>query len=96
VTVKVYEVPPVKPLTVQDCVPVGGVEVFATVQVNEPGVEVTVYSVDRPSAVKVTLTAPAPAFATVGAATAAEGVNDAEAGEAVAVVEPPLGVTTNV
>lgn len=40
VTVKVYEVPLVKPATVQFCDPVGAVAA-ATVQVKPPGVEVT-------------------------------------------------------
>jgi hypothetical protein len=42
VTVKVYDVPFVRPVTVQFCEPVGTVVVFTTVQVALPGVEVTV------------------------------------------------------
>jgi hypothetical protein len=66
------------------------------VQVKLPGVEVTVYSVATPSATKLTLIAPVPAFATVAAESAVAGVSEAEAAETVDVVELPEGVTVKV
>jgi hypothetical protein len=42
VTVKVYDVPLVSPVTVQLCVPVGTGEEMLTTHVKPPGVEVTV------------------------------------------------------
>jgi hypothetical protein len=70
VTMKVYAVALASPVTVQLCAPVGGVEVLATTQVLAPGVPPeafdTVYVVAAPSATNETVTAPVPAFATVG------------------------------
>ena len=97
VTVKVYDVALVSPVTVQFWLPVGGVVVFATVQVKLPGVDVTVYRVAVPSAVKVTFMAPEPAVAAVGVARAAVGTTEVmDDGEIVEVSPPPLGVTVNV
>ena len=70
---------------------------LATKQVNEPGDEVTVYVEATPSATKLTLTAPAPALATVGVASAPVGVTAVEAGDDVVdVVEFPVGFTVKV
>ena len=68
---------------------------FATVQVKLPGVDVTVYRVAVPSAVKVTFMAPEPAVAAVGVARAAVGTTELDEGEIVEVSPPPLGVTVN-
>ena len=96
VTVNVYDVPFVSPVTVQLWAPEGTVTELATVQVELPGVEVTVYSVATPSATKLTLMAPVPAFATVGVGSAVVGVSEAEAAEIVDVVPFPEGVTVKV
>jgi hypothetical protein len=96
VTVKVYDVPLARPVTVQFWLPVGGVVVFATVHVKLPGVEVTVYNVAVPSAVKVTFMAPEPAVVATGVARAAVGTTALDAGETVEVSPPPLGVTLKV
>jgi hypothetical protein len=95
VTTKVYDVPFVRPLTVQLCAPVGGVVVFATVQL-PPGVPATVYKVATPSATNETVIAPVPAFLTVGAASAAVGASATDAADTVELVLLPLGVTTKV
>ena len=57
---------------------------------------VTVYTVAVPSAVKVTLTAPAPEFATVGFAIAAEGVTEFDGFDVSDVSVPPLEDTVKV
>jgi hypothetical protein len=95
VTVKVYDVPLVSPVTVQCCAPVGAVVVLITVQVKLPGVEVTVYVEATPSAVKFTRTEPLGALPIVGVARAETVVIELDAPEAVEV--PPLvGVTMKV
>jgi hypothetical protein len=53
VTLYWYAVLPVSPVTVQLCDPVGTVDVFATTHEKPPAVELTVYVVAEPSAVKV-------------------------------------------
>jgi hypothetical protein len=95
VTVKVYGVPLVSPDTVQLCVPVGTGEETLTTHVKPPGVEVTVYVGDAPSAVKVTVDLVLPTDA-VGVASAAPGIAAADASDAKVVVLLPLGVTMNV
>ena len=97
VTVKVYAVALLSPVTVQLCAPVGAVVVLATEHPLLDGLEVTVNVEEVPSAVKLTVTEPAPALATVGVASAFEGVTELEAAEVTVEVIPlPLGVTLNV
>ena len=96
VTVNVYDEPFVSPVTVQLWAPEGTVTELATVQVKVPGDAATVYSVATPSATKLTLIAPVPAFATVGVGSAVVGVSGAEAAEIVDVVPFPEGVTVKV
>jgi len=96
VTVNVYEVPFVRPVTVQ--------VVVAVVQVNEPGVEVTVYEliaappVETGAAHDTTDDAfPAPvALTAVGAPGTVDGTTAAEADEAEPVPEAFVAVTVNV
>jgi hypothetical protein len=96
VTVNVYAVPLLSPVTVQLCAPVGAVVVLATEHPLLVGLDVTVKVDDVPSATKLTLTEPAPAFATVGVAIADEGVTDTEGVVVTVEVIPlPLGVTLN-
>ena len=96
VTVKVYVVPLLSPVTVQLCAPVGAVEVLATEHPLLDGDDVTVNVDEVPSAVKLTVTDPAPALATVGVASAFEGVTEVEAAAVTVEVIPlPLGVTLN-
>jgi hypothetical protein len=95
VTVKVYDVPLVSPVTVQCCAPVGAVVVLITVQVKLPGVEVTTYVEATPSAVKFTTTEPLAAVPIVGVARAETVVTAADASEAPE-VPPLLGVTLKV
>jgi hypothetical protein len=64
-TTKVYPVVSDNPVTVQLCVPVGGVALLTT-QVRLPGVEVTTYVVATPSAVNVTVSEVALATTAVG------------------------------
>ena len=65
--------------------------------VHDPlGVPATEYVLATPSAVKVTFKAPVPALVTVGVANLLVAVTEAEAADAVDVVELPEGVTTNV
>jgi hypothetical protein len=86
-----------KPVTVQLCAPVGAVVVLATRHVSEVGVDVTVYVEATPSATKLTVTAFAPALATVGVPSAPVGVTAVEAGDdTVDVVPPPVGATVKV
>jgi hypothetical protein len=91
----------VKPVTVQDCGTVfdGGVLLFATVQVPLAALvtveaDATVYVEATPSAVKLTVTAPVPAKATVGVASGV--VPGAIEADVDAVETVPLGVTVNV
>jgi acyl-coenzyme A thioesterase PaaI-like protein len=96
VTVNVYDVPFVRPVTVHD--------VVAVVQVNEPGEDVTVYElIEAPplltGAVQDTtdwvLAAPV-ALTAVGAPGTVDGVTAAEAIEAAPVPETFVAVTVNV
>jgi hypothetical protein len=97
VTVNVYAVPLVSPVTVQLWAPVGAVVVLATEHPLLEGVDVTVKVDEVPSAVKLTVTDPAPALATVGVASADDGVTELEAfAETIDVIPLPLGVTLNV
>ena len=95
VTVNVYEVPLVRPVTVQ--------LVDAVVQVNEPGDDVTVYPViaeppELDGAVQDTVTCvfPEAPDTPVGRPGTALGVTDAEAPEAVPVPRALVAVTVNV
>jgi hypothetical protein len=102
VTVKVYESPLVKPVTVQVCAPVGGVVLFATTQLALTALvavdaEVTVYVEATPSAWNETATAPLAANATVGVAKGVVPTEiDADASDTPEVVLLPLGVTVKV
>jgi hypothetical protein len=94
VTVKVYDVPLARPVTVQLWAPEGGVVVFTTT--HDPlGEPVIVYRVAVPSAVKLTLIAPEPALLTVGLGKALVAVTAVERPEAVEVVPLPLAATEN-
>jgi hypothetical protein len=93
VTVKVYAVPSVRPVTKQLTVPVGA-GLLPTAHVPPAGLEVTVYSVATPSAANVTVTAPEPKTVAVGAAIAEDAVTEAVTAAAGSV--PPVGVTVNV
>jgi hypothetical protein len=101
VTVNSYNVVSANPVTLQLCVPVGGVTVLMTVQekavaASEPKNAFTVYVVATPSAVNVTRIEVAPEVATVGAVRTIPGINAADAEDTVEVVPPPLGVTVKV
>ena len=97
VTVKVYNVPLVRPLTVQCCGPAGGVVLLTTVQVRPSGELVTVYVEAMPSGVNETTTAPLADQATVGVASGdVPAVSAVDGPDTVDVVPLPEGVTVNV
>ena len=94
VTLYWYAVLGESPVTVQLCVPVGTVVVFATTHEKLPEVAFTVYVVAEPSAVKVIFCDPDPAFATVGVASAPDGVTSGlDASEITDASLPPEAVT---
>ena len=95
VTVKVYDEPFVSPVTVQLCEPAAGGVVVFTIEQLPLGEPLTTYDVATPSAVKVTLIAPEPAFATVGVAMAFVAVIAADRADTVEVVLLPVGFTEN-
>lgn len=101
VTVNVYDVPLVSPVTVQfvDAAGIAVVPPAPTVQVWPlavvPMYAVTTYVDATPSGIKVTLIAPLPLFKTVGIAMGVKVVIDADV-EALEPSVPPLGVTENV
>jgi hypothetical protein len=92
VTVKVYAVPFVRPVTKQLGLPVGGL-LLPIAQVPPAGLEVTVYSVAWPSAANVTVTAPEPKTVATGAIIAEDAVTEADTAAAGSV--PVVGVTVN-
>jgi hypothetical protein len=96
VTMNVYDVPLVRPVTVQFCAPVGAVTVLTTVQVKLPGVDVTVYVEATPSATNATFTVPLPLDPMVGVAKAAKVVTDVDAVDREDVVLLPVGLTWKV
>jgi hypothetical protein len=104
VTKNSYAVARASPVTVQCCVPVGGVTVLTTVQLKAVATSTstasvnafTVYVVATESAVNETRIEVAPAFASVTPPMAIPGIKAAEAEDTVEVVPPPLGVTVKV
>jgi hypothetical protein len=102
VTVNVYATPLVRPVTVHDCAPVGGLAVLVSVHVCVPGVEapaayvLITYVVATPSAVNEIVAAPLPAPTTP---VSTMGVSVVIGEDALDVAVPfvlPLVVTLNV